>query len=178
MGIETLFTPARIAAYTEELPEAEKPPTGFHGNRADAASGLAEDVPQRKLTYGKAAMIDDPEVVDEREQEKVMEGRDWYPGDPGETLDDYIKVRNIPGLTMAQTEKRLIELGVNRKVSVFHHETGQTFTGYHRDVLISARGRYYWVGDTDRAGRPVGCPFETGPNNEISRHHFENVRGL
>lgn len=153
-------------------------------NRDDSATGLSEDgaiLVHKK--YGKVGMVGDPDVMDER-LDSTIELRPWTPSGAGENLDDYTKVRPVPGLNAKATRKRLEELGVGRDVAGVHGDLMEPkdrigpFTGFVRDVLISARARYYWVGATDRAGRPVGCPFHTGPNNEISRSEFEKVRGL
>lgn len=132
-------------------------------------TGLSDDM---GAVYPRAwGKVGENARYDEREQDqRVMDTKPWDPPHAEDQLDDYTKVRPIVGHTMRQTNDKLKRLGVARTVEGTHYEAGP-FKGTARDVLISARGRYYWVG----AG---ACPFETGPNGEISRHEFETIRGL
>ncbi len=182
MEYETLFTPAPgpTKIHVEDATEAKRglpPALGDQPILAeDAASGLSEDKPVLvRRGYGRVGMIGDPEVLDERMLTEVIEDKPWYPSNPEETIKDYDVVRPIPGLSMKATNRRLAEMGLGRVVEGRHGDLMAPedrigpFKGFVRDVLISARGRYYYVG----AGP---CPFETGPNGEISRHEFEKVR--
>lgn len=101
--------------------------------------------------YAKTAGIDDPDFTDERYNPSI-EGRPWNPSAPGEELSDYTRLQGFPGCSVEKTDEILARLGLSRS-----------------EVLISARGRYYWVGPQDKAGRPVGAPDSLliGANNEI-----------